>query len=97
MKLSEEQLDAFLSVSEGWERIGEELVKTYQCPAFTAAISFVTRVAEAAERLKHHPFIEIDYKQVTLRLTTHDEGGLTELDLTAAREMDAAYTLNREL
>jgi 4a-hydroxytetrahydrobiopterin dehydratase len=56
------------------------------------AIGFVNAVAREAERLNHHPFISIDYKVVTLRMTSWHAGGLTELDFTAAAAFDAAYT-----
>jgi 4a-hydroxytetrahydrobiopterin dehydratase len=54
-------------------------------------IAFVARVSDAAERLNHHPFIAIDYKMITLRLTSWHAGGLTELDFIAAAEFDRAF------
>ncbi len=91
MKLSEEQIANFLSENEGWSREEKELVKRYACVDFKAAMAFAVRVADKAEQLRHHPSILIDYNKVTLRLTTHDEGGLTELDLRAASELDALF------
>lgn len=63
----------------------------YQLPTFLKGITFVNEVAEAAEQLNHHPFISIDYKIVTLRITNWHIGGLTELDFKAAAAFDQAF------
>ena len=49
---------------------------------------FVNKVAEAVERANHHPDIDIRYSKVTLRLSTHSEGGLTDLDFEVAEKID---------
>ena len=91
MRLSEEQIEAKLAAGGGWVREdGKWIVKKYRFRAFMDAIAFVNRVAEEAERLNHHPFISIDYKLVTLRLTSWHAGGLTELDFVAAEAFDRA-------
>ncbi|WP_248929174.1 4a-hydroxytetrahydrobiopterin dehydratase [Paenibacillus hamazuiensis] len=92
MKLTEEQLGERLAQAEGWSREdGKWIVKKYRFPAFMQGIAFVNEVARIAEELNHHPMIAIDYKMVTLRLTSWSEGGLTELDFQSAERYDAAY------
>jgi 4a-hydroxytetrahydrobiopterin dehydratase len=92
MKLSEEQIALKLANAAGWHLEGGKwIVKKYRFRAYLEGIEFVNRVAQAAERLNHHPFIAIDYKLVTLRLTSWHAGGLTELDFTTAAEFDQVF------
>lgn len=74
----------------GWSRKGDAITKTYQFKTFPAAISFVSRVAEAAETADHHPDMDIRYTKVTCTLSTHDAGGITQNDLDLAAEIDFA-------
>jgi len=87
-RLSESQVVAELKGLAGWERHGDEIRKAYAHATFAAAIAFVNRVAKHAEALDHHPDILVQYTKVTLTLSTHDSGGLTELDFRLARELD---------
>ena len=64
------------------------LSRTFQFKDFPAAIKFVNAVAELAEKAWHHPDIDIRWNKVTLTLTTHDAGGLTEKDFVLARKFD---------
>lgn len=92
MKLTEEQIAERIAASGGWKREdGKWIVRKYRFGTYLDGIAFVNRVAEAAERLNHHPFISIEYKLIALKLTSWRAGGLTELDFTAAAEFDAAY------
>lgn len=86
--LDDEEITTRLEALEGWERAGAEIAKTYQFDDFAGSIAFVNRVAEAAERANHHPDIEISWNRVTLRLSTHSEGGLTANDLDLAAEVE---------
>jgi 4a-hydroxytetrahydrobiopterin dehydratase len=73
----------------GWNRDGSSLVRTEVFPDFDTAMVWVNRVAALAGRRNHHPDIEIRWNRVTLRLTTHEAGGLTHQDwgwAEAARE-----------
>lgn len=93
MKLSEAEIREKVEASGGWKlEEGKWIVKKYRFSAFLGAVAFVNEVAQASERLNHHPFISIDYKLVTLRMTSWRAGGLTELDFTAAAEFDSAYS-----
>ena len=64
------------------------LTKTFNFPTFAQGITFVTRVAKAADAMNHHPDIDIRYTKVTCALSTHDAGGITERDLELAREIE---------
>jgi 4a-hydroxytetrahydrobiopterin dehydratase len=71
----------------GWERDGNAIVHTAELPSFPAAIAVVDRVAEIAERANHHPDIDIRWRTLTFRCSTHSAGGITELDLRLAQEI----------
>jgi 4a-hydroxytetrahydrobiopterin dehydratase len=85
--LDEDALRTELS-QVGWTRVGEHIEKTVTRPDFAQAMAFVNRVAEVAEEKNHHPDIGISWNRVTLRLSTHDAGGLTALDFDLARAVD---------
>lgn len=79
-----------LSKIPGWktkERRGA-IQRTYRLPDFRSALAFVAYVGELAESRSHHPDIDIRYNQVTLALSTHDAGGLTEKDFELAGLID---------
>jgi len=73
-----------------WARDGDQIKVEFQFKAFMDAIAFVQRVADVAERLNHHPDIDVRYTTVRLVVSTHDAGGLTELDLALAADASAA-------
>jgi len=86
--LSEEAIQVRLAGLDGWELRDGRIRKRYQFRTFLRALAFVNSVAYLAESAGHHPGITINYNKVTLRLTTHSEGGLTELDFALAGEID---------
>src|SRR5688500_3725712 len=88
--LSDITIQRELGGIHGWSRRGDALTRTYQFRDFTAAMDFVNRVAEAAEAADHHPDIDIRYSKVTLTLSTHSAGGITQKDLDLARAVDAS-------
>jgi 4a-hydroxytetrahydrobiopterin dehydratase len=69
---------------------GKTIEREFRFADFRAAFAFMTRVALAAERADHHPEWSNVYNWVTVRLTTHDAGGLTDNDFALAAEADAA-------
>lgn len=73
----------------GWRRDGDEIRRTITAPDFPTAIRIVDAIAVRAEELNHHPDIDIRWRELHLALTTHDQGGLTELDFTLAARIDA--------
>ena len=90
--LDDDQIAARLATLTGWERDGDEIVKTFELPTFPDAIAFVTRIADKAEAANHHPDSDIRWRKVRVAFTTHDAGGLTELDLDLARQVEACLT-----
>jgi 4a-hydroxytetrahydrobiopterin dehydratase len=78
-----------LDTTSQWQRNGEIISRTFQFKDFAVAMEFVNAVALAAEEAQHHPDIDIRWNKVTLALTTHDAGGLTEKDFALARHCDA--------
>ena len=89
-RLSDVEIQRALGKLPGWARRGDAISKTYQFQAFPDGIAFVRRVAEAAEEMDHHPDIDIRYTKVTIALSTHTAGGVTQMDLDLAGKIDAA-------
>lgn len=71
-----------------WRRDGDHLLKEVRLGSFAAALAYVQSVGELAEGMGHHPDIDIRWRTVVLRSTTHSAGGLTESDLTLAALVD---------
>ena len=88
LKLADSAVQAWLAVLRGWNLQEGMIVRTFAFADFAAAMRFVNAIAQAAEAADHHPDIDIRYNKVTLALTTHDSGGLTEKDFTLAAEAD---------
>lgn len=88
--LSDERIDQALSHLPEWHREGDAIERTAQLPDFPHAIQVVNRVAEIAESENHHPDIDIRWRTVTFRLSTHSHGGITEKDTSLAGEIDGA-------
>ena len=82
-------VDSALARGMGWERQGSTLVKVHTGRAFTDALAYVNAVGALAEEMDHHPDIDIRWNSVTLRLSTHSAGGITEADLELGRRIDA--------
>jgi 4a-hydroxytetrahydrobiopterin dehydratase len=87
-KLQEMVIREALGGLPGWELTAEGLRKKYEFAGFPEAVKFVDRLVEPAEAAQHHPNIAIVYRWVTLILTTHDEGGVTQKDLDLARAIE---------
>jgi len=97
VKLSEERIAERLKGLEGWKRDDAKWISAkFRFAAFMDAVDFVNEVARTAEAMNHHPMIAIDYKMVTLRLTTWHAGGLTEADFDAAEAYNRSYARFRK-
>ena len=86
--IPQEEIPASLTKCPAWELEGKALMRTIEFESFNEAIDFVNKLAEMAEDAGHHPDIAIRYVKVTLRLTTHDKGGVTDADLEMAQRID---------
>ena len=86
--MSDTEVKAALADLPGWELAGSDIVREYKFADFVAAIAFVNQLADKAEAANHHPDIDIRWNEVTLRLTTHSEGKLTDKDRELADLID---------
>lgn len=86
--LTEQQIADALTKLPHWEREGTWIITTIQFSDFLTAIDFVGAVAEVAEKRKHHPVITVEYDTVTLELTTHDAGSITQKDIDLAHAIE---------
>ena len=87
-KLSKDEVDRALRDLPGWKLQNDAIIKAYKHDSFAEAIVFVNAVAHLAELANHHPDIDIRYSNITISLTTHDQGGITEKDLAVARSIE---------
>ena len=87
-KLSAEAIERRMTDFDDWALNGDSLQRTFGFEDFAAAMDFVQSVAELAERHQHHPDIMIRFNKVTLTLSTHDVGGLSERDFAFAKSVD---------
>jgi 4a-hydroxytetrahydrobiopterin dehydratase len=86
--LDESELAAVLKKCPEWEVEGKALTRTIEFEEFTEAIDFVNDLAEVAEEAQHHPDIDIRYLRVTVSLSTHEVGGITDADVEIAQRID---------
>ena len=86
--LSDDEVTAGLARAEGWVVAGDRIVRDFRFPDFVQAFAFMTGVALLAEGLDHHPEWSNVYGSVSIELTNHDAGGLTELDLHMAEQIN---------
>ena len=82
------QIKSALAKIPDWKKEDALISRLFQFEDFPAAMKFVNAVAELAEQAWHHPDIAIRWNKVTLALTTHDAGGLTQKDFDLARQFD---------
>ena len=87
-KLTDAEVSSAIQDLKGWELKNGEIVKTFKFESFIDAISFVNEVADLADELDHHPDMLIQYNKVTLTLSTHSAGGLTDKDFFLASEIE---------
>ena len=85
--LTDEEIGRQLGDLPGWTREGDEIRASYEAPDFPTGIRLVDEVAVEAEDMQHHPDIDIRWRTVTFALSTHSEGGLTQLDVELAHRV----------
>jgi 4a-hydroxytetrahydrobiopterin dehydratase len=89
--LTTKQIGLHLKAIPHWWRRAHTIHRTFEFEGFLQSVAFVTRIARWAQKLDHHPDIDIRFDKVTLKLTTHDEGGITEKDFSLARQCDELF------
>ncbi len=95
-KLSDEEVESALESLKGWKREGNFITKDFHFRTFLAGIRFVDAVALVAEAQGHHPDIHVVWKTVTLKIQTHDEGGITEFDVELATAIETRFSRGRK-
>ena len=89
--LTTKEITLHLKAVPDWTKRANAISRTFKFVGFLMSIAFVRRIAKRAEKINHHPDMDIRFNQVTLKLTTHDEGGLSEKDFTLARQCDEVF------
>jgi 4a-hydroxytetrahydrobiopterin dehydratase len=87
-KLTSAQIKTSLASAPAWKKKSDGITRTYEFKDFPGSIKFVNALAKLAEKANHHPDIDIRWNKVTLVLSTHDAGGLTEKDFSLAKQFD---------
>jgi 4a-hydroxytetrahydrobiopterin dehydratase len=87
--LSNAEIERELGALRGWKREEGGIRKRFRHTSFRDAIAFVNLVADIAEDRQHHPDIDIRWRNVIIFLTTHEAGGVTQLDLDLAHAIEA--------
>ncbi len=90
--MNAKQVSSRLRTVPHWSKRGQTILRTFAFAGFLESVDFVNRIAKKAEKSRHHPDITIRYNKVTLKLTTHDAGGLTEKDFSLARQCDELFS-----
>lgn len=89
--LNDGEIQDKLGGLDGWERVENEITKVYKLKNYVESVGFVAKIALLAERADHHPDIILQYNKVTVTLSTHSDGGITEKDFSLAREIEGVF------
>ena len=87
--LTTKQIKASLNAVSNWSQRAQTICRTYKFDGFLMSIAFVHRIAKRAQKMNHHPDIDIRWNKVLLSLSTHSAGGLTEKDFALAEQINA--------
>ncbi len=87
--LPAEAIEARLGELEGWARDGDAITRKFDHGDFVGSVEFVNAIVPAAEEMNHHPDIDIRWRTLTFRCSTHSAGGITELDVRLAAGISA--------
>jgi len=86
--LEDSEIEQRLGGLDGWERDGDVIRKTFERGDFVGSVRFIDSLVEPAESMGHHPDLEMSWDKVTVSITNHAEGGLTEADFELAQKID---------
>lgn len=87
-RLSDDAISSALEGLDGWSRDGDAIVREFEFRDFVEALGFIAQVGVLAERKNHHPELSNVYNRVRIALSTHDAGGITDLDVALAGEIN---------
>ena len=87
--LSDSEIEDRLGRLDGWARDGDAIAKKFKRDDFVGSVKFVDSLVGPAEDMGHHPDLELSWDEVTVKITNHAEGGLTENDFELAQKIDA--------
>ena len=90
--LTTKQIRLPLKAVPNWSKRAQTILRTFKFEGFLKSMDFVNRIARKAQKANHHPDIEIRFNKVTLKLTTHDEGGITAKDFSLARQCEEVFS-----
>ena len=94
-KLSDEVIESFVKTHEGWARKDNAITRSFKFADYSSALAFVVRVSLLAEKRDHHPDIFLAWGRADVLWTTHDSGGITQLDTSLAEATDKLYAAER--
>jgi len=89
--LTPKEIGSHLKSVPNWTKRAKTIRRTFVFADFINSIEFVNQIARQAQGADHHPDIDIRFNKVTLTLSTHDEGGLTEKDFSLAQQCDEIF------
>ena len=87
-KMTGAEIDERIKATDGWSLDGDVLFKRFSFENFAESLAFVNRVGEIAEAADHHPDITFGWGYAELRTTTHDRGGITDVDFALVEKVD---------
>ena len=87
-RLTEIEIQNALSLLEGWKMEKDGIVKSFVFESFKAALASMNRIGEVAEEINHHPEWFNVYNKLDIRLSTHNIGGITQLDIDLAKAIE---------
>jgi 4a-hydroxytetrahydrobiopterin dehydratase len=90
--LNTRQINIHLKAVPDWTKRAQTIGRTFKFEGFMTSVDFVRRIAKQTLKINHQPDIDIRFDKVTLTLTTHDEGGITEKDFSLARKCDEVFS-----
>ena len=88
-RLDDATVTAHLAGLSGWERTGDEIVKTFSFKNYYETIAFVNATAWISHRADHHPDLEVGYNKCKVRYSTHSVGGLSQKDFDCAAQVES--------
>lgn len=86
--LENEEIGRRLDSLNGWRREGDAIERQFELEDFMGSVRFINALAGPAEEMNHHPDLQVAWNKVTVTLSTHSEGGLTEADFELAEKID---------